>query len=302
MGRIRVYSDKQQAYEFVLKLILEIWPLAKLIGLATGSTMEGLYELLVQVCQDRKLSCAGKYFINLDEYVGLARDHLQSYANYLWRNFYARVDVDMKNVRGPTCSSNDKIAEICISLEKFIQEHGPVTFWLLGIGENGHFAFVEPGPHDEKKRRYHAVELSLSTIKANSRLFNNDTDAVPKQALSAGLSDVLEAEYLFQLAFEEKKAWAVGISVLGPKTPWVPSSQLQGHPNWTLVVDEQAGMEILKYLAEEKIRPKEDSDGEKFYEIVSEAGVAHQVWVSRDVASKHGIPTRTLEETTADLR
>jgi len=304
MGKIYEYANEKEACDFVLKLILEIWPLAKLIGLATGSSMERLYQLLVQAWQQGKLPCAGKYFINLDEYVGLLRDHPQSYASYLWRNFYAHVDVDMKNVRCPTClsDSSDKIAETCIFLEKWIQEHGPVAFWLLGIGENAHFAFFEPGPPEERKMHYHVVELSLSTVKANSRLFGNDIDAVPKKAISAGLRTVLEAERLFQLASGEKKAWAVGASVLGPVTPWVPSSQLQSHPNWTLVTDEEAGMEILKYLAEKKIRPKEDPNGERFYEVVSEAGVTHQVWVSRNLASRHGIPTRTLEETTLDLR
>jgi len=310
MGKVYILSDEEKASLKALGLFVSICRQKKpdgkmtciLFGFATGSTPERFYVLLIQVARDGELSFAGAQAVNLDEYVGLLPSHKQSYAFYL-TPIYKQLGIDMGDVLFPTCcvNSQDEILKTCLRMERWIEKHGPVFIWILGIGENGHMAFIEPSPllpSENGRQRYHAEELSDSTLEANSRNFGNDKNAVPDKAITAGVWTIEESEHLIQLAFGPKKQWPVTFSVLGPMTPLVPSSLLQDHPDWNLVIDREAGEGILGYLGEKKIRP----DDQGFYRVVSEAGISHQIQVSREIAVPFGIPTRTQAEETADLR
>ncbi|GEM_PF-2820649 len=300
MAKVYIYPNREKASLFVRQMLVAIWPEIKMLGFATGGTPKLVYGFLVQAYQDGKISFKDIYIVNLDEYVGLDQDHPQSYAKYL-KDIYCQLDIDMRKNRFPTCLVDmaSEIQNTCLRMEEWIEKHGPVTVWILGIGENAHFAFLEPDRTErikDGKARYHVVELSLSTKKINQVDFD--------KAITAGLLTVKEGKYLIQLAFGPQKTWAVSASVLGLMTGWIPSSLLQKHPNWILVVDEDAGKGLLEYLSKKKPQPKEGSDGERFYEVVSEAGITHQVFISRDgdLAGRYSIPTRTLAEETADLR
>ncbi len=108
---------------------------------------------------------------------------------------------------------------------------------MLGIGDNGHIAFNEPGsPADSRTRQ---VDLTEETIRANSRFFSS-VDEVPKHAITMGIGTILEAKRIVLMATGERKAHAVERALEGPIDVISPASQLQRHRQVTFVLDRAA--------------------------------------------------------------
>lgn len=206
------------------------------LGLATGSTPIGMYEKLVADCKDGKISFAGVETFNLDEYVGLAPDHDQSYRYFMNHNLFDHVDIDKAHTHVPSGVGNGD--EVCEEYEDAIREVGGIDLQVLGLGHNGHIGFNEPC--DNFPRGTHEVELTQSTINANSRLFDS-ADDVPRKAITMGIGTIMAARSIVVLASGEDKAEIVKRAFLGEVTPEVPASVLQFHPNVTVIVDEEAG-------------------------------------------------------------
>ena len=120
---------------------------------------------------------------------------------------------------------------------QLLNDKGPVDIQILGIGENGHIGFNEPGTdlHSET----HIVDLTESTIRANSRYFESEQD-VPKQAVSMGLASILKAKRIILLAFGEKKKEAIHKLMTNQVTRDIPSTILHAHPNVEVYVDDEA--------------------------------------------------------------
>ena len=209
---------------------------ASLLGLATGSTPEGAYKYLVDWYQQGLISFKDVLSVNLDEYVGLAPSHDQSYRYFMQSNLFDHVDIDPANTRVPDGLTKDAVA-FCADYDAYIRAHGYVDLQLLGIGRNGHIGFNEPGDHFVKET--HVVDLAESTIDANARFFASRDD-VPKQAISMGMGAIMGAKKVLLCASGEDKADAICRSVSGPITPSCPGSILQLHPNVVLVADEAA--------------------------------------------------------------
>ncbi|MDI9484691.1 MAG: glucosamine-6-phosphate deaminase [Bacillota bacterium] len=206
------------------------------LGLATGSTPLGVYKLLAEYHQ------AGVDFsrvitFNLDEYIGLAPDHPQSYRYYMEENLFSKINIKQENTHVPSGIAPDLEAE-CRRYEEAIRQAGGIDLQLLGIGSNGHIGFNEPGtPFDSTTQ---IVDLTESTIRDNSRFFDSP-DEVPTQAVSMGIKSIMQAKSIVLVASGGSKADAVCAAVHGPVTPEVPASVLQLHPSVTIVVDQAAG-------------------------------------------------------------
>ena len=209
---------------------------ACLLGLATGSTPEGAYKCLVDWYKQGLISFKDVLSVNLDEYVGLAPSHDQSYRYFMQSNLFDHVDIDPANTRVPDGLTRDAAA-FCADYDAYIRGRGYVDLQLLGIGRNGHIGFNEPGDHFV--RETHVVDLTESTIDANARFFASRSD-VPKQAISMGMGAIMGAKRILLCASGEDKADAICRSVSGPITPGCPGSILQLHPNVVLVADEAA--------------------------------------------------------------
>ena len=209
---------------------------ASLLGLATGSTPEGAYKYLVGWYKQGLISFKDVLSVNLDEYVGLAPTHDQSYRYFMQSNLFDHVDIDPSNTRVPDGLTKDPAA-FCADYDAYIRDSGYVDLQLLGIGRNGHIGFNEPGDHFVKET--HVVDLAESTIDANARFFASRDD-VPKQAISMGMGAIMGAKKILLCASGEDKADAICRSVSGPITPACPGSILQLHPNVVLVADEAA--------------------------------------------------------------
>ena len=209
---------------------------ACVLGLATGSSPEGAYRYLVDWYKKGFVSFKDVRSVNLDEYVGLAPDHDQSYRYFMQSNLFDHVDILPEHTRVPDGLTRDPGA-FCAEYDAYIRSLGYVDMQLLGIGRNGHIGFNEPDDHFVKET--HVVDLAESTIDANSRFFATRDD-VPKQAISMGIGAIMGAKKVLLVASGEEKADAVYHSVCGPITPKCPGSILQLHKNVVLVADEAA--------------------------------------------------------------
>ena len=207
-----------------------------ILGLATGSTPEGLYAQLVKDCQEGKISFKDVSTYNLDEYRGLENDHPQSYHYFMEQHLFNHVDIDLAATHVPD-GSNPDAAAACADYEAAIKASGGVDLQLLGLGHNGHIGFNEPA--DTFAKETNCVELTRSTIEANSRLFDH-IDEVPTQAYTMGIGTIMRAAKILVVANGEGKAQIVRDAFFGPVTPQVPASILQFHPDVTVIVDEAA--------------------------------------------------------------
>lgn len=207
---------------------------AKTLGLATGSSPVELYQEIVA----SDLDFTDMTSINLDEYVGLAPDNVQSYHYFMQEHLFKFKPFKASYV--PDGLAKDVQAE-CDRYNQLIKDN-PIDLQVLGIGQNGHIAFNEPGtPFDSVT---HEVALTESTIQANSRFFDS-IDEVPKSAICMGIANIMAAKEIILLAKGESKAKAIKAMVKGPVTTDVPASILQKHPHVTVITD-QAAASLLK--------------------------------------------------------
>lgn len=206
------------------------------LGLATGSTPIGTYEGLVAKYEAGDLDFSDVSSYNLDEYRGLTGDDPQSYRYFMNVNLFDHVNIDKSRTFVPDGSNMDAEAN-CAAYDELVAAAGYPDLQLLGIGNNGHIGFNEPDDHFSCGT--HCVDLTESTIEANSRLFDRIED-VPRQAYTMGTQTIMFARQVLVLANGEKKAQAVHDMCFGPITPSCPASILQLHPNVVVIADDEA--------------------------------------------------------------
>ncbi|NLZ28371.1 MAG: glucosamine-6-phosphate deaminase [Firmicutes bacterium] len=206
------------------------------LGLATGSTVEGLYRELVKMNDKGLIGFENVTTFNLDEYIGLGPEHPQSYHYYMHRHLFGHVGIPAGRINIPAGLEEDS-ERTCRDYELAIKAAGGIDLQILGIGVNGHIGFNEPA--GELKAETHLVDLSAETIKANSRFFES-MDDVPRRAITMGVGSIMHARTIMLLASGENKAGAIKQTVDGPITTAVPASLLQLHGECILVLDREA--------------------------------------------------------------
>ncbi len=211
-----------------------------ILGLATGSTPVRTYEKLINEHKENGTSYKDVVTFNLDEYVGLDSSHPQSYRQFMEKNLFNQIDINLENTNVPNGIGN--IEENALEYENKLRLFDNVDIQLLGIGTNGHIAFNEP-PADFDKGT-HIVELNESTRKDNERFFNNINE-VPTHAITMGIKTIMKAKRILLLATGEHKAEAISKMINGDITVNVPASILQKHENVTIILDESAA-KLLK--------------------------------------------------------
>ena len=213
------------------------------LGLPTGSSPLGVYKELITACKAGKISFSNVISFNMDEYLGLAPDHPQSYRRFMNDNFFSAVDIKMENTHVPDGMTKDPEKE-CLAYEQAIKASGGIELFMGGIGSDGHIAFNEPGSSLNSRTR--VMTLTAETLAANSRFFGNDPEKVPSKALTVGIGTVMDAREVLIIASGRQKARAIQAAVEGGLSHWCPLSCLQMHPSAILVCDEEAAEE-LKY-------------------------------------------------------
>ena len=206
------------------------------LGLATGSSPIGTYKQLIEWYKKGDIDFSRVKSVNLDEYVGLDKDHDQSYAYFMRTNLFDHINVDPANTNIPDGMAPDE-AEECARYDKVIHDLGGIDLQLLGLGVNGHIGFNEPDDHFSLGT--HKVTLTESTREANKRFFAS-IDEVPTHAYTMGVRDIMQAQRVLMVASGANKAQAIKDAFFGPVTPQVPASILQYHKDFILVADEAA--------------------------------------------------------------
>ncbi len=210
------------------------------IGFATGSTPVGLYQRLVQYHKNDGLDFSGLTTFNLDEYIGLPADHIQSYAYFMWRHLFSHVNVKKGAVHIPDGMSED-VDSHCAWYEEQIEKAGGLDVQILGIGANGHLAFNEPGSSLGSRTRIKT--LTTETVNSNARFFDT-TEQVPKYAITMGVGTIMEARQLLLMASGAGKAEAIRATLEGPVTAMVPATIVQLHRDAHTIIDEMAASKL----------------------------------------------------------
>jgi glucosamine-6-phosphate deaminase len=206
------------------------------LGLATGSTPTGVYKKLIQDHKENNTSYKQINTFNLDEYIGISKKDPNSYHYFMCENLFNHIDVPLEQTHIPDGTAKN-LDEECRRYEQFIEEHGGIDLQILGIGQNGHIGFNEPGTSFSS--RTHIIKLAESTRKANSRFFES-LDDVPTQAITMGIASIMESKEIFLLVSGASKAEALARLMNGEVSEQFPASILKNHPNVTIFADKEA--------------------------------------------------------------
>lgn len=204
------------------------------LGLATGSSPLGTYARLVEGCKNGDLDFSQVTSVNLDEYLGLDGTNDQSYRYFMDKNLFEHINIRPECTFVPDGCSDDP-DKIGTAYDAHIKSLGGIDLQLLGIGLDGHIGFNEPDTCFTKAT--HVVDLHESTIKANARFFENESD-VPRQAITMGMGSIMLAKKVLLIANGAAKREIVEKAFFGPITPEVPASILQLHPDVTVIYSE----------------------------------------------------------------
>ena len=232
--KILVTKNKEEASPKAFKLLqTDIINGAQVLGLATGSSPLGLYQKMTSSSVDY----SNLISINLDEYVGLKSTDPQSYHYFMEHHLFTQKPFAKSFIPD---GSNLNATKVINHYNQILATY-PIDTQILGIGNNGHIGFNEPGtPFDSQT---HKVKLTPATINANARFFTSSKD-VPTEAYTMGIGSILQAKHIILLAFGEQKADAINKMVNGKITTAVPASALQQHPNVTVILDKQAASKL----------------------------------------------------------
>jgi len=211
------------------------------LGLPTGSTPLGMYAELIKLYKAGKLSFENVVTFNMDEYIGLEPTHPQSYHYFMQENFFKYINIKPQNVHILNGMTKDYAKE-CYEYERAMRNAGGVHLFVGGVGVDGHIAFNEP--FSSLSSRTRVKTLTESTIRANSRFFDNDLSKVPTKALTVGVGTIMDAEEVMIIATGANKATALKHGIEGALSHVWTVSALQKHRHGIIVCDKEAVKEL----------------------------------------------------------
>jgi len=226
------YTDMSRKAANIISAQMILFP-RSVLGLATGSTPIGTYRQLIEWYEKGDVDFSEVSSINLDEYVGLMPENVQSYRYYMDTNFFDKTNIDKLKTYLPNGIASDIVTE-CLHYDELITTLGGIDLQLLGLGHNGHIGFNEPGAAFEKGT--HLVNLSDATIRANKRFFDR-YEEVPKQAITMGMKSIMQAKKIILIVSGEDKREILKKALYGVVTPQIPASILQLHNDLTVITD-----------------------------------------------------------------
>jgi len=239
---VLIFETQDKADEFAARVIarsIRENPFL-VLGLATGRTMQPVYEHLVRFHREEGLDFSRVRTFNLDEYVGIPPDHPQSYRTFMNEHLFHHVNIPMENTHVLNGMAEDIPAE-CKAFERKIRECGGIDLQLLGIGVSGHIGFNEPASSLASRTRIKT--LTRATIRQNAVFFGGEEN-VPRHVLTMGVGTIMEARRCLVVVTGEEKAAVVARAIEGPVSAMVTASALQMHPRVTMVLDQAAARDL----------------------------------------------------------
>jgi glucosamine-6-phosphate deaminase len=229
-------KELNEAGAGIITGLVQMQPSA-VLGLATGGTPVGIYEELVKAHKKGRVSFKKTTTFNLDEYVGLPEDHLESYHAYMRHHFFDHIDLPKNQANLPDGNASN-LEEECLRYNRELEKAKQIDLQILGIGHNGHIGFNEPD--HSLTSGTHVVQLKPETREANARFFAS-IDEVPTHALTMGVGTILKAKTILLVVRGADKAEIVHRALTGPIQTEVPATLLQTHPNLVVLLDAEAG-------------------------------------------------------------
>lgn len=215
------------------------------LGLATGSSPIKVYEELVRLHREEKLSFKNVITFNLDEYYPMKPDAQQSYVRFMHEYLFDHIDIPRENINIPDGTLPiEAVEDYCRAYEKKIEQLGGIDIQLLGIGRTGHIGFNEPGSWDDSKTRL--VRLDNLTRRDAIKDFILEEN-VPYRALTMGIGTIMKARLIYLMAWGSHKAHILKEAVEGEISSTVPATYLQNHPNVKVYLDAAASTELSRF-------------------------------------------------------
>ena len=223
------------------------------LGLATGSTPVGVYDELIRLHSEEGVSYKTVTTFNLDEYLPMQPDALQSYHRFMREHLFDHIDIPEATIHIPDGTlSRSEVPAACARYEEAIKAAGGIDLQLLGIGRTGHIGFNEPGSPLESRTRLITLD-SVTRADAASDFFGEWN--VPRQAITMGVGSILDARRVVLLAFGEHKAPIVRKAVEEPPCSHVSASALQQHADARFVLDAAAAARLSRFESPWRVGP-----------------------------------------------
>ncbi|EFA84875.1 glucosamine-6-phosphate isomerase [Heterostelium album PN500] len=243
-----IYKYPEHANQYIANEIITVIENANkagrpaVLGLSAGSTPTGVYDLLISLHKQGKVSFKNVITFNIDEYYPISKQSIQSYYRFMQENLFQQLDIPASNINFLNCEvQSAQVESHCEQYEEAIAKAGGIDLLLLPIGKR--IGFNEAGAPVASKSRL--VDLEQNTrIDAASDFFG--VEHVPHQALTMGITTMMSAKRVLLMAFSEGKAAIVQKTTEGEVVSAVPSSIFQKHTNCSLVVDDAAAGELTR--------------------------------------------------------
>lgn len=239
--KIVITKDYNELSERAASLVIEQLEKkpSSVLGLPTGITPLGLYQSLSRYRAQGKVSFAKAKIFNLDDYVNLPHDSLDSFWNYMKENLFSHIDIKEENIY--LLDGNAKnLTDEAVNFERDIAQEGGIDLLILGIGMDGHLGFCEPGM--SFNARTGVANLTKSTREVNAQNLL-EIKQVPAQGITMGLGTIMDARKIILLASGRHKAFIIHQALYGPVKEDIPASILQRHPDCTVLLDAEAAGE-----------------------------------------------------------
>lgn len=235
---IKIFKDKAELYKEAANEVLEVIKKEKkpIISFATGGTPKPLYELLIKYYQQKIADFSNLTSFNLDEYLGVSEDNINSYSYYMYNNLFNHININPKNIN--LIKGDAKNIKREIKRYQKLLKKNKRHLQILGIGSDGHIAFNEPGT--DPNLGVHIIKLDQQTINDNARFFDNDIEKVPKEAITMGISDILYSDRIILIATGKNKAAPILQMIRGSVNNLLPASHLRNHDNVCIYLDSEA--------------------------------------------------------------
>lgn len=206
---------------------------------ATGASQ---FEMLSELVKAAGIDWGKVTFFHLDEYAGMSADHPASFRKYLRERLVEKLPQPPKAFHYVQ-AEGDCRAE-CRRLSDLIQKNA-IDVAFIGIGENGHLAFNDPPADLTTEEPYILVQLDDACRRQQfGEGWFATFDAVPKEAISMSIRQILKSQAIICSVPDERKAEAVRNTLTRPVSPQFPSTTLTQHPRATLFVDEPAASQL----------------------------------------------------------
>jgi len=237
MMKVIIVEDYKEMSKIAAQMIKEtvVEKPEAVLGLATGSTPEGLYSELIDMNKKGEVDFSNVTTVNLDEYIGLDGNNTQSYRYFMNNKLFNHININKEKTFVPNGMA-ENIEEEGRNYDKKIDELGGIDVQILGIGVNGHIAFNEPD--DILIAGTHKTKLTQSTIEANSRFFDT-IEEVPTEAITMGLGQILKSKKIILLVKGTNKADVVRELLQGVITTQNPSTMLNMHRDVIVIMEKE---------------------------------------------------------------